>query len=167
MLKTHLTSILLAVCFLLIHPAGAEQNQPNQQEDLQIDADNQEVDYKNNTLHFTGNVVVTQGNISIAADELFVVTEDGKGEKLVAKGVPAVFRQEDDAQGALIAKADEIIYLVESQILQLNGNARFEQGGSLVESGSIEFDLTAQKVKAEGGRVSTTLKTKKKPSTKE
>jgi lipopolysaccharide export system protein LptA len=95
-----------------------------------------------------------------------VVTEDGNGEKLVAKGTPATFKQTDEEQGELVAKADEIIYLVEAQILQLNGNARFEQGGSLVQSGTIEFDLAAQRVKADGdqstgGRVTTTLKTKK------
>jgi lipopolysaccharide export system protein LptA len=140
-----------------------------EQDDLLINADNQDLDYKNNTLHFTGNVVVTQGAISIIANELFVVTEDGNGEKLVAKGTPATFKQTDEEQGELVAKADEIIYLVEAQILQLNGNARFEQGGSLVQSGTIEFDLAAQRVKADGdqstgGRVTTTLKTKKNSS---
>jgi len=135
-------------------------------EDLIINADNQDLDYKNNTLYFSGNVVVQQGPITIKADELFVITKQGNSDKLIAKGQPAMFSQKEKNNDELSAQALEITYLVEGQILQLSGTAKFQQGGSVVESAKIEFDLKAQRVKAEGdeaqnGRVTTRLKTKK------
>ena len=138
----------------------------NASDDLIINADNQDLDYKNNTLHFSGNVVVQQSNVTIKADELFVITKDGNSEKLIATGKPAVFSQQEEGKDELSAQSMEIIYLVETQVLQLSGNAKFQQGGSVVESAKIEFDLKAQRVKAEGdesnnGRVTTRLKTKK------
>ena len=133
---------------------------------LKIDSENQDINYKDNTIYFSGNVVVTQGLISIHADELIVETQDGAAEKLIAKGKPASFIQKNEVNGVLKASAIEIIYLVEGKILKLNGEAKFEQGGSVVQSGNIEFDLKAQRVKADGdessgGRVTTTIKTKK------
>ncbi|MBU2919198.1 MAG: lipopolysaccharide export system protein LptA [Psychrosphaera sp.] len=135
-------------------------------EDLIIDADNQDLDYKNNTLYFSGNVVVKQGSVTIKADELFVITKEGNSDKLIAKGTPAIFSQKEQNNQELSAQALEITYLVEAQVLQLAGSAKFQQGGSVVESAKIEFDLKAQRVKAEGdesqnGRVTTRLKTKK------
>ncbi len=136
-------------------------------DDLIIDSENQDLDYKNNTMYFSGNVSIKQGNLSIKADELFVITKDGVGEKLIAKGRPALFSQQDPNNDALKAQALEVIYLINERILQLNGNAKYQQGASIVESGNIEFDLAAQRVKADGGeatggRVTTTIKTKKK-----
>lgn len=136
-------------------------------EDLKIKSDNQDLNYNNNTMYFKGNVVVSQGPISIKADELFVDTQDGTGEKLIAKGNPALFTQIDKINGDLTAKANEIEYFVTSQTLKLSGDAKFKQGGSEVQSGSIEFDLAKKRVKADGdastgGRVTTTIKTKKK-----
>jgi len=139
----------------------------NEDSDLKIKSSVQDLNYKNNTMYFAGEVIVSQGSISINADELFVETKDGAGDKLVAKGKPAKFIQKDATNGDLTAKADVVEYYVESQILKLLGNAHFQQGGSEVKSGNIEFDLAAQRVKADGdeatgGRVTTTIKTKKK-----
>lgn len=136
-------------------------------DDLIINADNQDLDYRNNTLHFSGNVIVQQGNLTIKADELFAMTNaEGASEKLIAKGMPAVFSQKQNNTEELSAQASEVTYLVEAQILKLSGNAKFQQGGSVVESTKIEFDLKAQRVKAgddetNSGRVTTRLKTKK------
>lgn len=134
-------------------------------EDLVISSENQDSDYKNNTLYFSGNVVIQQGGMTIKADELFVSKEDN-GNKLIAKGQPAIFSQKAPNTDELSAQAQEITYVVDAQILQLSGDAKFQQGGSVVESAKIEFDLKAQRVKAEAdetenGRVITRLKTKK------
>jgi len=162
MILKKLVLSLLLTCFFASGFVNATGD-----EDLNINSDFQDLNYKNNTLHFYGNVSVRQGNISIKADDLFVETKDGVGQKLIAKGKPASFSQLDAENGELKATANEIVYVVDRQVLTLNGEARFEQGGSLVQSGKIEFDLKAQRVKADGdqstgGRVITTIKTKKK-----
>jgi len=156
------TALLLSVTLFSLNTFA------NSEEDLKVNSDFQDLNYKNNTLHFYGNVLVSQGNISIKADDLFVETQDGVGQKLIAKGKPAEFKQTGVENGDLIATATEIVYTVDLQVLKLNGEAKFQQGGSLVESGNIEFDLKAQRVKADGdqatgGRVITTIKTKKQP----
>ena len=160
-MKKTLVSILLSL-FLLSQFSYAEIS-----DELLIDSAHQDLNYKERTLYFSGNVTVTQGNLSITAEELFVETsEDGTSEKLIAKGSPAMFKQKGLNSQDVSSRASEIIYLVEQKILKLNGNAVFQQGGSEVSSDTIEFDLTAQRVKAEGdkeqgGRVTTRLKIKK------
>ncbi|GAB2998415.1 lipopolysaccharide transport periplasmic protein LptA [Psychrosphaera aestuarii] len=135
-------------------------------DDLIIDSKNQDLDYKNNTMYFSGNVKIQQGTLTITADELYVITKDGVGEKLIAKGKPARFLQNDPNNEALEATALEVVYMINERILELNGQAKYKQGSSIVESGNIVFDLNAQRVKADGdkstgGRVTTTIKTKK------
>ena len=136
-------------------------------EDLKIKSDVQDVNYQDNTMHFKGNVVVSQGVISILADDLLVETENGEGQKLIATGKPAQFTQLDAENGDLSANALQIEYFVDTQVLRLLGEAKFKQGGSEVQSSNIEFDLANKRVKADGnvesgGRVTTTIKTKKK-----
>ncbi|NVK25781.1 MAG: lipopolysaccharide transport periplasmic protein LptA [Gammaproteobacteria bacterium] len=158
-MPTFIISFLALLC-LVGMPAYSSS------EDLIVNSDNQDLNYKDKTLHFSGKVTVQQGNISIFADELFVeTTDEGNSEKLIAKGSPALFKQQGEAEQNISSEAIEIIYLVEQQILTLNGKALFIQGSSQVSSDTIEFDLKAQRVKAEGnknqeGRVTTRLKTK-------
>lgn len=159
----HLFQLFLFISVLV--SMSAHSNTPADDE-LSIDSATQNLDFKKDTLYFAGNVTVTKGAMTIQADELFVKTKDGVGEKLTAKGSPASFSQNDKLNGKLTATAEQVIYLVQEQKLKLIGNAKFQQGSSEVVSGNIEFDLNAQKVKADGdqstrGRVTTTIKTKK------
>ena len=138
-------------------------------EDLQIKSEEQDLNFKKNTMYFKGNVLIKQGNMQISADELFVVTKDGVGEKLIAKGQPATFIQTNPNGEDLEANANEVVYLVNERILELKGGAKYSQGGSFVDSanGNITFDLESQRVKAvgdtkNGGRVTTTIKIKPK-----
>lgn len=140
-------------------------------EDLQIVSQEQDLNFKKNTMYFKGNVVIVQGEMTISADELFVITKDGNGEKLVAKGQPATFTQANPSGENLEATATEIIYMVNERVLELKGAAKYRQGGSYVDSdnGNITFDLDSQRVKAvgdteNGGRVTTTIKIKPKGS---
>ena len=155
-----LFAFLLVLLSINITTALAES------EDLIVNSDNQDLNYKDKTLHFSGKVTVKQGNIFIEADELFVeTTNEGNSEKLIAKGSPAIFKQKGENDQDISSQATEIVYFVEKQILKLNGKAVFQQGGSQVTSDTIEFDLKAQRVKAEGdkaqdGRFTTRLKTK-------
>lgn len=158
-------SLLLLTLMLSLTSTTLTANENN---DLLIDADNQDLDYNNNTLRFMGNVIVRQGKITIEADELFVITNNGNSDKLIATGNLAIFSQLQENGETLQAKAKEITYLVEAQQLNLKGSASFQQGGSVVNSETIEFDLANKRVKADGGnkqngRVSTRLKAKQKP----
>lgn len=138
----------------------------DESQELLVEAAEQDLNYKKNTMYFAGNVVVTQGSLSIKANELFVQTNDkGDSQKLIAKGKPATFSQIGDENETISSQATTITYLVESRVLTLTGNAEFQQGGAKVSSETIEFDLIAQRVKAQGdkndnGRVTTRLKTK-------
>lgn len=138
-------------------------------EELTIDAKEQDLNFKKNTMFFKGNVLINQGTMKISADELYVITKDGAAEKLIAKGSPATFTQQNSEGEDLEANAAEVIYLVNERILELKGSAKYRQGGSVVDSanGNITFDLENKRVKAVGGtendgRVTTTIKIKPK-----
>lgn len=159
-----LSNILILALACFFAPLGQAIN-----DDLQIKSEEQDLNFKKNTMYFKGNVLINQGNMKIAADELYVITKDGVGEKLIAKGKPATFTQLNPEGDDLEANANEVIYLVNDRILELKGSAKYRQGGSFVDSanGNITFDLVRQRVKAvgdteNGGRVTTTIKIKPK-----
>ncbi len=139
-------------------------------DDLVIDAENSDLDTKNNVLHYWGNVTVKLGTLSIKADDLMIYLKDGIGEKLVAKGQPAIFSRSADADSkidAVDASANEVEFTFEDEVLSFIGDAQFKQGITEMSGDLIEFDLIAERVKAagnqqEGGRVRTTIRTKKK-----
>ena len=157
----HLIIAIVASLLLITFQSLAESSN-----ELLIDAGYQDLQYKEKTIYFSGNVSVKQGKLLITADELFVETnDDGTTSKLIAKGSPAKFQQTGADNEQISSEALEIIYLVEQQVLKLEGKAVFKQGGSEVISDSVEFDLQAQRVKAsgdkeQGGRVTTRLKIK-------
>ena len=155
--------ISIFFCLTAFSTFAAEGEEP---QELLVEAAEQDLNYKENTMYFSGNVVVMQGNLSIKADELFVEVDDkGDSQKLIAKGKPATFSQTGNENETISSQAMTITYLVESRVLTLTGSAEFQQGGAKVSSETIEFDLIAQRVKAQGdkndnGRVTTRLKTK-------
>lgn len=138
-------------------------------DELVINSQNQDLNYKANTLYFSGQVVIKQGALLIEADDLFVETNsDGDTESLIAKGKPAKFSRQLEDGSTVTASADEITYQVNIGQLELKGTAKLTQGGSIVSSSSIVFDLNNQRVQAQSGdgeddRVTTRLKIKREP----
>lgn len=114
-----------------------DENQPTYME-----ADQVTIDDKAGTSIYSGNVSLKQGSLKINAETLTIITDDDGGvRRYVAVGQPAVFRQRPDDQDMdTIAKASRINFRVSDNVVELNGDARIEQGGDTFTASEIIYD---------------------------
>lgn len=118
---------------------------------LRIVADTAVIDEQDGTAIYTGNVVLTQGTLKIAADKLRIATEEGKVAKVTADGEPALFSQVPEPdQSEVIAKAKAIDYLVRTQILVLKRNASIVQADNIFRGEEILYEIQSQRLQAQG-----------------
>lgn len=131
---------------------------------MKIISNFQTVDGKRKTSIFKEDVRITQGSLSIDADEVEVMASLGEGKEIfIARGNPASYTQTMDDGKTITAKAAEIKYSVESRTLDLTGDAELIQDSSMVQGGSITFNLEKEQLIAGGdgknNRVTTVFQT--------
>lgn len=145
-------------CFAL----ASDRDQP-----IEIKADSAILDDTNGVATYRGNVSVLQGSLYISADEVEVVSEQNAVTRIVASSQspeerPATYQQQPDNSELVTAKATRIIYMVEDEILKLEGSASLSQTDDLAFTGeTIDYDLKKGIVNAKDG-VTTTFTPKKK-----
>ena len=114
-----------------------------------LDSKNQQTDGKKKTLIFTENVVIRQGSLEILADKVEADASRGKGkEVIIANGSPASYKQRLDDGSMVEAKANEIIYTVDSRTISLKGQASIIQNEVQVTGDSIVFDMSKEQILA-------------------
>lgn len=116
---------------------------------IHISADKALRDDKKGQTVYSGNVVLDQGSLHISADRITVYRIEEEGDKIVAKGQPALVQQQAEANEELMrAHADIIEYYKGEDRLRLHSNAQIEQGGSTVKGQTIDYFIEQQLVKA-------------------
>ncbi|MEH6551416.1 MAG: lipopolysaccharide transport periplasmic protein LptA [Pseudomonadales bacterium] len=149
-LTHHAKHIVAGVfCTLLCCTAQAlpeDRNQP-----IVLEADRAERNEKSNMMIYEGNVELRQGSLLITADSLEIKSLDGKVSFIEAKGSPAYLNQVPAIDKPPIkAWARTIVYRVDTEVLQLQTEARVEQDGAIVESDIIDYFIKQELVKASG-----------------
>lgn len=122
------------------------------------------------TTVYTGDVVITQGSMKINGDEVTIVSQNGEIQHLVAVGQPARFEQQSSADKApVIAHGNTIDYRLAKDLVVLKEQASIEQEGSLVTGAQIDYNISEERVVANGGkdRVNITLPPSKPTPTPE
>jgi len=116
---------------------------------IHISADKALRDEKRGLMVYSGNVVLNQGSLHISADRITVFRIVEEGDKIVARGQPALVQQQPNPDEEVMrAHADIIEYYKDEDKLRLLSNAQIEQGGSIVKGETIEYFITQQLVKA-------------------
>lgn len=99
--------------------------------------------------HYTGNVELTQGSLRINAEQIVVQQQQNGAGVIVATGSPARLKQTPTEQrGPVSASAERIEYRQDLDTVKLVRNARIEQEGAVVTGAIIDYDVSAQQVKA-------------------
>jgi lipopolysaccharide export system protein LptA len=118
-------------------------------EPVTVDSRDQKIDGKARTSVFIDNVVITQGSLELTADRVEVNATAGKRKEIMmATGNPASYRQRKADGSWVEAKANEIIYSVESRTISLKGNASIAQNEIQVTGDSIVFDMAKEQILA-------------------
>src|SRR5690606_34375765 len=122
-------ALLLVLLPMLSLALPEDSNQP-----IQIESNSAQRNDPDNTLVYEGAVRIVQGSMHITADRVTVHFVDGEPERIVCDGTPATYRQQQKANAAPIdARARQIDYHLNDNLVVLTGSARVEQEGSVLE----------------------------------
>ena len=124
-LPAKLASIALLAALLapgLAWSKASDRNQP-----MTIDSNNNDCNFSDNgKCQFSGNVIITQGSMEIHADTADVIRKNGETERVILTGKQATLKQQMDDNTWMNARADNMDYNINSEIIILTGNYKVE-----------------------------------------
>jgi lipopolysaccharide transport protein LptA len=89
----------------------------------------------------------------INGDRVLVQMSDDRVERITTSGQPASFWQEQpDTTDDTTARAETIVYLPSSGLLELSGGASLIQAGNEVRSALIRYNLIERQLDARGDK---------------
>ena len=160
---------LLIALLLFVIPGATFALPGDRDRPIQIDADSAERSEKTGVTSYIGSVELIQGSLNILADRIDIYTINGEVDHAIATGERAYFTQQQTIDKEPIkAWALTIKYALNDEIINLLGDARIEQDGSIVNSPEIDYYADQELVRAKGGtqgnaeRVHVTLPPKNK-----
>ncbi|PHR83437.1 MAG: lipopolysaccharide transport periplasmic protein LptA [Colwellia sp.] len=143
-----LTSLVLG----LAAPANAAKKDLNQE--ITIKSKRQSADLKNKIASYLDDVSITQGSISIIADivQVYSKVNDKTGEKsdiYLAKGKPAIFKQQLEDGSLISLQANEIRYQPDQYTITVSGNAQVKQAGSKMSGDIITYNTLSERLEGQ------------------
>lgn len=146
--------MLFKIAFLFImfgFPSMALTATENSRHNISINADYAERNEKTGLTEYRGNVVIRQGTILIEADKIIIYSTDNKVIRVACFGTPAGYQQHSkDDQEILIARAENIDYLIADDTLNLKTNASLIRNGTSIKGDTITYDLAQGTWNAKG-----------------
>lgn len=152
---------LLSLFFILLSlPSltGATPQAPENNQPLAIEASTFYYNHKQGFAEYSGHVIAIQGSRRLLADTLIVQrTPDGALQSLVAKGKPAYFTLQPDANRGRETEAQheevhgqalQITYRELAQQLILDGAAQLTQGQDRYQAPQIHYNLVDETVQS-------------------
>lgn len=150
-----LISIILSrLWFVLVPliPLSSLALPEDREQPISLEADTASFDQTTGISVYEGNVVVTQGTLYLAADKATVYLQGGEFQKMEAVGGPSQFRyQPTHDKPPIDGVGQRIQYNATTAKVLVTGDAKFTQGGDVFTGQRIEYDLTTDIVKADGG----------------
>lgn len=157
----------LILLLLAALPGSSTALTEDKNKPMLIEADSAELDDKKGISIYRGNVKVTQGTLVLTGTTMTVYNEGDDINKVVVTGSPATYRQRPDGkQEDIHAKAQLMEYYKSPERVILTKQAEVEQGGDILRSDRIVYDISNDQVTAggkdPGKRVRITLQPKNK-----
>jgi len=161
-----LTNILLGLDSVPCWALPSDQNQP-----LNIQADQAIIDQRKGISTYRGKVHVVQGTMEINGTELIMHHDNaGKPLSITINGNLATYKQQiQPNEPEVHGEATQMLYMTNSDILTLVGKARVTRGTDVVEGEKILYDRQNDRILANGentgrgqGRVQITITPKPK-----
>ena len=144
--------LLSSLVFTLSAPASAAKKDLTQE--ITIKSKRQSADLKNKIASYLDDVSINQGSISIVADIVQVYSNEDevtkeKSDTYLAKGKPAIFKQQLEDGSLISLQANEIKYQPDLHIITVSGNAEVKQAGSKVTGETITYNTLSEKLEAQ------------------
>lgn len=144
-------ALLTSLFLVLSAPVNAAKKDLTQE--ITIKSKRQSADLKNKIASYLDEVSISQGSISINATIVQVYSTVNKETKqksdtYLAKGKPAIFKQQLEDGSLISLQANEIKYQPDLHIITVSGNAEVKQAGSKVTSETITYNTLTEKLEA-------------------
>lgn len=144
-----LTGFISLISFL--PPVSAESTLPDEQQPVNISANQLMASEKDGNSIYQGNVVVTQGSLTLKGDKINVIHPKGVLTEVITFGQPATFKRFNQTEQAwLNGKAQRIEYNTAKKTVLLIGKAEVEQPGKhIIKGPKLFYDMQKQTLQAE------------------
>ncbi len=154
----------------MLYPLPGVALTTDRDQPMLIEADQAELDDSNGISIYRGDIQVTQGTLKLTGDVMTVHAKDGRIEKVVVNGSPATYQQRPDGKEEdVFAQSLQMEYYAIPERMILLKNAEVTQGGDVLRSERIVYDVTKDQVNAgsinpnsDGERVRITIQPKPK-----
>ena len=114
----------------------------------------------------SGDVVITQGSIEVKSDKAVIHrAKNAEIERAVLTGRPATLKQALDEGGAMNARAREIDYDLQRDLVVLTGDVVIKQPEGEMRGDKVTYELTSGKVTGSGAGQSGRVKMRINPRT--
>jgi len=127
-------------------PAKPITGQHNNNAPINISADSFQADLNAKSATYTGNVLVVQGSTKLRANQVKVLTTNGKDDKITASGNVVV---DDPASG--IATGDNGVYSVGPRTVVMTGNVVLKKGKDMMKGSLLTVNLNTGQATLGGG----------------
>ena len=134
---------------------------------IEVEADTLEIRDDENISIYSGNVSLIQGSMQIRSDRLVIhFNDDNELVLMEMTGSPATFRQLNNDREEMLGQADKLNYHESESLLELSGNARFDNNGDTIEGSSIRINTENDTIEANGATPDERVRVVIQPKTK-
>ncbi|HEX4028123.1 MAG TPA: lipopolysaccharide transport periplasmic protein LptA [Rhizomicrobium sp.] len=113
---------------------------------INISSDNFQADLNAKSGTYTGNVIVVQGDTKLRANQVRVLTVNGKADKITANGNVVV-----DSPASGIATGDNGVYSVGPRVVVMTGNVVLKKGKNVLHGAQLTVNLVTGVANLGGG----------------
>ena len=113
---------------------------------INISSDNFQADLNNKSGTYTGNVIVVQGDTKLRANQVRVLTANGKADKIYADGNVVV-----DSPQSGTATGDKGVYSVGPRTVLMTGNVVLKKGKDVMRGTQVTVNLVTGQMVMNGG----------------
>ncbi|QKQ24674.1 lipopolysaccharide transport periplasmic protein LptA [Candidatus Ruthia endofausta] len=139
----------LLMC-LLILPGHAIALVIDSSKPIEISANMVVIDERKNISTYIGKASITQGSLILNAEIIQLFSNQQSVIKIIAKGTHkqlAHYQQNQPNQSRFIeARALNITYLIEQELVHLKGKAHLVQGFDSFSGGTLDYDIKNDKI---------------------
>ena len=135
--------------FCLVCCSSVQANYAADTQAIFIESDAAERNEKTGLTQYIGNVSIRQGSLTINASKVELFYQGDRVSRILSTGNPASYQQ-NNLSGQILARAETIEFLPESDEIQLKTNASLSKDGTLITGDSIHYDIANETWRAKG-----------------
>ena len=113
---------------------------------INISSDNFQADLNAKSGLYSGNVIVVQGDTKLRANQVRVLTVNGKADKITASGNVVV-----DSPQSGTATGDNGVYSVGPRVVVMTGNVVLKKGKNVMQGAQLTVNLATGQASVGGG----------------